>query len=236
MAIVASSAFAAPTPTTICTSETELSGKIVGNLVVPAGVTCTISNGEVTGNVSVKGNALHLASRHVRPERGRGRRRPYHANYPVIIKGNLSITGSAGDNGYNGFFGNQFYGDLQRERCPRQLQLHRQLGRPLRGLPRSACPRQLQPQRQHGRAPTSRTASSWSTAARTSPNHRHGGYTTAPFEGRGNACPSNAFRVCDWSPHTEVDPTRGDDAGLISRPRGRCCCCGETRSPGRTAP
>ncbi len=33
-------------------------------------------------------------------------------NYPVVIKGNLAITGSAGVNGYNGFFAPYTYGDF----------------------------------------------------------------------------------------------------------------------------
>ena len=89
-----------------------LSGTIVGNLVVPAGETCTLSNVTVTGNVSVQGTLYtwhHVTiDRNVNVNGGVFNQ----VNYPVIIRGNLSITGSAGENGYNGFFAPYAYGDI----------------------------------------------------------------------------------------------------------------------------
>ncbi len=110
-AVVASSALAGPTPTTICTSELP-SGTIAGNLVVPAGATCTLSFAKVTGNVSVQGKLYtwhHVTfERNVNVNGGVFNQ----VNYPVVIKGNLAITGSAGVNGYNGFFAPYTYGDI----------------------------------------------------------------------------------------------------------------------------
>ncbi len=109
-AVVASSAFAGPGATT-CTSELP-SGTVVGNLVVPAGATCTLSYAKVTGNVSVEGKLYTW--HHVTFERNVSVNGGVftQVNYPVVIKGNLSITGSAGENGYNGFFAPYAYGDI----------------------------------------------------------------------------------------------------------------------------
>ena len=58
-AVVASSAFAAPVPTTTCTTESPaLEGTTVANLVVPAGAYCSLSFVTVTGNVSVQGTSI----------------------------------------------------------------------------------------------------------------------------------------------------------------------------------
>jgi hypothetical protein len=112
-AIVASSALAGPTPTTECKTGIELSGQITGNLVVPAGADCSLSFATITGNVSVQGDLYTTGSTIVGNVNVNSGGALYEFNYPTIMQGNLSITGSAGDGYYgaNGF--NTAYGQSE---------------------------------------------------------------------------------------------------------------------------
>lgn len=117
VAVVASSALAAPVPTTTCdNSVSVLSGTVEGNLVVPAGATCTLSYVTVTGNVSVQGDLYATGStieRNVNVTGGA----LYQYNQALTIKGNLAITGSDGDayygvNAFNGYAGSVVHGNF----------------------------------------------------------------------------------------------------------------------------
>ena len=83
-----------PVRSTSCT--TDMGGQpFTTNLDVPAGATCRLSGGSVSGNVSVEGTLFTFGysfSQNVTVTGGSF----CNVNYPLHITGNLAITGSSG--------------------------------------------------------------------------------------------------------------------------------------------
>ena len=76
--------------------RSALSGPITGNLVVPAGVTCFLTDATVSGHVSVLGELAPSGVTIVGNVNVNSGGAFYAYGSPSIIQGNMSITGSAG--------------------------------------------------------------------------------------------------------------------------------------------
>jgi len=91
--------------TTTCTGD-MVTAPSTPNVAVPAGQTCRMLFwGEITGNVSVAGTLDTYGWVTIDGNVDVNGGALTESNWPLDIKGNLSISNSAGQNGLNGFFG-----------------------------------------------------------------------------------------------------------------------------------
>jgi hypothetical protein len=98
LALFSVSAAPAFAGTTTCTDT--ISGQTSGSLDVPAGATCRLFGGEVTGNVTVEGMLYSYGTKfdaNVTVTGGVIQIANGNANYSALA-GNLTITGSSGNN------------------------------------------------------------------------------------------------------------------------------------------
>src|SRR5229473_3525887 len=90
-AIFASGASAAHAASTSCTNV--LSGTITGNIVVPDGASCTLSDANVTGDVQVLQNASLTVDATQQPTTINGNIRANHCA-SALLEGGVTVTGS----------------------------------------------------------------------------------------------------------------------------------------------